>query len=435
MTAGNPTNQAPPAFHLLAKPTGAICNLDCDYCFFLSKEMLYRGSRFRMADDVLESYIRQLIDAHEAQEVTVAWQGGEPMLMGLDFFRRAIEHQRRYCRPGMTIANTIQTNGTLIDEVWAAFFRENGFLVGISIDGPRAMHDAYRRGKDGEPTFDRVVRGLELLRSHGVEFNALVSLHRANADSPLEVYRFLRDDLGIRYIQFIAIVERVVADAAAAARTSTGRSSRISWRERPLYTQRGNAVTERSITAEQYGRFLIAVFEEWVRRDVGEAYVNMFDTALANWMGEPSGSCVFSPTCGLALAMEHNGDVYSCDHFVEPRYLLGNIADTAMIDLVASPRQRTFGQDKLDALPRYCRQCTVRLACHGGCPKDRFIFTPEGEPGLNYLCAGYMAFFEHVDRPMRIMAELARSRRAPSEIIQLYAAQDAAPPENPGQTA
>ena len=419
--------QAPPAFHLLAKPTGAICNLDCDYCFFLSKEMLYPGSRFRMADEMLETYIRQLIEGHQAPEVIVAWQGGEPTLMGLDFFRRSIAYQQKYLRPGMTVQNTIQTNGTLINDAWAAFFRENNFLVGLSIDGPAAMHDAYRRDKGGQPTFDRVIRGLDTLKKHGVEFNALVTIHHANADHPLEVYRFLRDDLGIQFIQLIPIVERVVgmgADEADADQPGEVVSHK-SWRERPLYTQFGNAVTERSVTADQYGRFLIAIFEEWVRRDVAKVYVNMFDVALASWAGEPPGLCVFAPTCGTALALEHNGDMYSCDHFVEPAYYLGNITDTPMIELVASPQQRQFGQDKLDTLPRYCRECVVRFACHGGCPKDRFIPTPDGEPGLNYLCAGYMAFFKHVDRPMRTMAELLRRDRAPAEIMQFYAAEDA----------
>ena len=425
--------QAPPAFHLLAKPTGATCNLDCDYCFFLSKEMLYPGSRFRMADEMLEMYIRQLIEGHQAPEVIVAWQGGEPTLMGLDFFRRSIEYQQKYLRPGMTVQNTIQTNGTLINDDWAAFFRENNFLVGLSIDGPAAMHDAYRRDKGGQPTFDRVIRGLDYLKKHGVEFNALVTIHHANADHPLEVYRFLRDDLGIQFIQLIPIVERVVGmgpDEADADQPGEIVSHK-SWRERPLYTQFGNAVTERSVTADQYGRFLIAIFEEWVRRDVAKVYVNMFDVALASWAGEPPGLCVFAPMCGTALALEHNGDMYSCDHFVEPAHYLGNITDTPMIELVASPKQRRFGQDKLDTLPRYCRECKVRFACHGGCPKDRFIPTPDGEAssggegGLNYLCAGYMAFFKHVDRPMRTMAELLRRDRAPAEIMQIYAVGDA----------
>jgi uncharacterized protein len=419
--------QAPPAFHLLAKPTGATCNLDCDYCFFLSKEMLYPGSRFRMADEMLETYIRQLIEGHQTPEVIVAWQGGEPTLMGLDFFRRSIAYQRKHLRPGMTVQNTIQTNGTLINDEWAALFRENNFLVGLSIDGPAALHDAYRRDKGGQPTFDRVIRGLDYLKKHGVEFNALVTIHHANADHPLEVYRFLRDDLGIQFIQLIPIVERVVGSGADEAEADQPGEvvSHKSWRERPLYTQFGNAVTERSVTADQYGRFLIAIFEEWVRRDVAKVYVNMFDVALASWAGEPPGLCVFAPTCGTALALEHNGDMYSCDHFVEPAYHLGNIKDTPMIELVSSPQQRKFGLDKLDTLPRYCRECVVRFACHGGCPKDRFIPTPDGEDGLNYLCAGYMAFFKHVDRPMRMMAELLRRDRAPAEIIQFYAAEDA----------
>jgi uncharacterized protein len=430
-----PTNY-PPAFHLLAKPTGATCNLDCAYCFFLSKEMLYPGSRFRMADAMLETYIRQLIEAHQTPQVQVAWQGGEPTLMGLDFFRRSIELVEQYRKPGTTVEYTIQTNGTLIDDAWAAFFKQHNFLVGISIDGPRAMHDAYRVDKGGQPTFDKVMRGLGFLQKHGVEYNTLTTLHHANADHPAEVYRFLRDECGSRFQQFIPIIERVSeADVERAgtplrsARTAPGAVSAAawtSWRDRPLYTQHGEFVTDRSITAEQYGRFLIGVFEEWVRRDVGTVYVQMFDVALANWIGEPPGLCVHSKTCGLALALEHNGDLYSCDHFVEPAYRLGNIAETPMIELIASPQQQKFGQDKFDALPRYCRECDVRFACHGGCPKDRFIRTPDGEPGLNYLCAGYKLFFHHVDQPMRFMAEALRRNRAPAGIMQVYAARDAA---------
>jgi len=429
-------SHAPPAFHLLAKPTGATCNLDCAYCFFLSKEMLYPGSRFRMADAMLETYIRQLIEAHQTPQVQVAWQGGEPTLMGLDFFQRSIELVEYYRKPGTTVEYTIQTNGTLIDDAWAAFFKQHNFLVGISIDGPQAMHDAYRVDKGGQPTFDKVMRGLGFFQKHGVEYNTLTTLHHANADDPVEVYRFLRDECGSRFIQFIPIIERVgEADAERAetplraaqhAPSAMSAAPWTSWRDRPLYTQTGDFVTDRSITAEQYGRFLIGVFEEWVRRDVGTVYVQMFDVALANWVGEPSGLCVHSKTCGLALALEHNGDLYSCDHFVEPAYRLGNIAETPMIELIASPQQRKFGQDKLDALPRYCRECEVRFACHGGCPKDRFIRTPDGEPGLNYLCAGYKLFFHHVDQPMRFMAEALRRDRAPAEIMQVYAARDTA---------
>ncbi len=408
------TAAAPRSFHLLAKPTGAVCNLDCAYCFFLSKELLYPGSRFRMADDLLETYVRQLIEAHgSSPEVTIAWQGGEPTLMGLDFFRRSVELAQQYLRPGQRAAYTIQTNATLLDEEWAAFFEEHGFLVGVSIDGPRELHDAYRVNKGGKGSFDDVMRGLAHLRDAGVDWNALTTIHAANAEHGRDVYRFLRDECGARFVQFIPIVERA-ADA----------ESWTSWRDRPLYVQEGKRVTARSVTAEQYGRFLIDVFEEWVRRDVGEVYVQMFDVALANWFGEPPGLCVHSETCGSALALEHNGDLYSCDHFVEPSYRLGNIAEHHMLELVSSPQQRQFGLDKRDTLPRYCRECDVRFACHGGCPKDRFISTPEGEPGLNYLCAGYKAFFHHVDRPMRFMCERLERGEAPSQIVALYAAED-----------
>jgi serine-type anaerobic sulfatase-maturating enzyme len=339
--------------------------------------------------------------------------------MGLDFFRRSIELTERHLAPGQHPLYTIQTNGTLLDEEWTAFFKENDFLVGISIDGPRDMHDAYRVNKGGKGSFDQVMRGLDYLKAAGAEWNALTTIHAANADRGREVYCFLRDECGARFVQFIPIIERV------AEASEDGTVPWTSWRDRPLYVQEGEHVTGRSVTAEQYGRFLIDVFEEWVRRDVGEVYVQMFDVALANWAGEPPSLCIHSETCGLALALEHTGDLYSCDHFVEPRYRLGNIKEHNMLELVASQRQRQFGLDKHETLPRYCLECDVRFACHGGCPKDRFISTPEGEPGLNYLCAGYKAFFHHVDRPMRIMRQRLAQNRAPSEIVQLYAAEDA----------
>ena len=415
-SAGVVTEAAtPPAFHLLAKPTGAVCNLDCAYCFFLSKELLYPGSRFRMAEELLETYIRQLIEGHRTPEVTIAWQGGEPTLMGLDFFRRSVELAHAHA-DGRRIEHTIQTNGTLLDDAWAAFFAEHDFLVGISIDGPRELHDAYRVDKGGKGSFDRVLRGLGFLREHGVEFNTLTTLHAVNAGRALEVYRFLRDECGSRFHQYIPIIERVEGENGGA---------RSSWRDRPLYTQQGSEVSARSVTAEQYGRFLIDVFEEWVRRDVGEVFVQMFDVALANWVGEPPSLCIHSETCGLALALEHTGDLYSCDHFVEPAYRLGNIQTTHMLELVSSEQQKKFGLDKRDTLPRFCLECDVRFACHGGCPKDRFISTPAGEPGLNYLCSGYKAFFHHVDRPMRFMADQLRRGGAPAEIMALYAAEDA----------
>jgi len=410
---------APDAFHLLTKPTGAVCNLDCSYCFFLSKEMLYPGSRFRMADELLEAYIEQLIEAHsQVPEVQIAWQGGEPTLMGLDFFRRSVELADRYLKPGQRAVYTIQTNGTLLDEEWAAFFSENDFLVGISIDGPRELHDTYRVNKGGKGSFDDVMRGLGHLQDTGVEWNALTTIHAANAGHGREVYCFLRDECEARFVQLIPIIERV-------EEATDGEVPWSSWRDRPLYEQKGELVTSRSVTAEQYGRFLIDVFEEWVRRDVGEVYVQMFDVALANWVGEPPSLCIHSETCGLALALEHTGDLYSCDHFVEPGFKLGNIRETHMLELVASQQQRRFGLDKRETLPRYCLECDVRFACHGGCPKDRFIETPDGEPGLNYLCAGYKDFFHHVDRSMRLMGERLRVGGAPSEIVRLYAAEDA----------
>jgi uncharacterized protein len=411
---------APPAFHLLAKPTGAVCNLDCSYCFFLSKEMLYPGSRFRMADELLETYLRQLIESHaRVPEVQIAWQGGEPTLMGLDFFRHSVELAEKYLQPGQRATYTMQTNGTLLDADWAAFLKEHEFLVGLSIDGPRDLHDVYRVNKGGKGSFDQVMRGLACLQEAGVEWNALTTIHAANAAHGGEVYRFLRDECGAQFIQFIPIIERV------AEADEDGTVPWSSWRDRPLYTQEGTHVTNRSVTGAQYGRFLIDVFEEWVRRDVGEVYVQMFDVALANWVGEPPGLCIHSETCGLALALEHTGDLYSCDHFVEPRYRLGNIKEQHMLELVSSPQQRQFGLDKRETLPQYCLDCDVRFACNGGCPKDRFIETPDGEAGLNYLCAGYKDFFHHVDAPMRFMADELGRGAAPSGIVQLYAAADA----------
>jgi uncharacterized protein len=411
---------APPAFHLLAKPTGAVCNLDCSYCFFLSKEMLYPGSRFRMADGLLELYIRQLIEAHtQAPVVEIAWQGGEPTLMGLDFFHRSIDLVDRYLLPGQRAAYTIQTNGTKLDGRWAAFFREHDFLVGISIDGPREIHDTFRVTRGGRGSFGQVMRGLDHLRAAGVEYNVLTTVHAASEARGAEVYRFLRDECEARFMQFIPVIERVQG-----ARGNGGEQW-ASWRDRPLYVQAGGEVTDRSVSAEGYGRFLIDVFEEWVRRDVGDVYVQMFDTTLANFVGERASMCVHCETCGLALAMEHNGDVYSCDHFVEPDYLLGNISEQPLVELVGSERQQRFGLDKRDTLPTYCLECDVRFACHGGCPKDRFALTPDGDPGLNYLCPGFKLFFNHVSEPMRLMAVLLAQGRAPSEIRQIYTARDA----------
>lgn len=407
----------------MAKPTGAICNLDCEYCFFLSKEALYPGSVFRMDEVVHEAYISQLLAAHPDGEVVVAFQGGEPTMMGLDFFRRTLELEAKYARPGQQVLNTIQTNGTLLDDEWAAFLKEHNFLVGLSIDGPREMHDAYRVDKGGKPTFDRVMQGLDVLKRHRVDWNALTTINAANGDHGLEVYRFLRDDLGAEFVQFIPIVERATSELLPLAETGWGERAG----GRPLYRQEGAETTHRTVGARQYGEFLIAVFDEWVRHDVGDVFVQMFDTALAHWMGmDQAGMCVHASTCGTALALEHNGDLYSCDHYVEPEYRLGNIATSGrtMLELVNSPAQVNFGQAKLESLPQYCLDCEVRFACNGGCPKDRFITTPTGEAGLHYLCEGYQAFFRHVDEPMRVMGRLLQSGRDATGVRDWYARAD-----------
>ncbi len=410
------TEGTPWSFHLLAKPTGPICNLDCEYCFFLSKEMLYPGDRFRMADELLETYISQLFEAQRGPEVDVAWQGGEPTMMGLDFFKRSVDLVEKHRKPNQRVSYTIQTNGVLIDERWSAFFKDHDFLVGLSVDGPEALHDAYRVDKRGKGSFGRVMAGYEQLRVADVDVNVLCTVHAANQDHPLDVYRFFRDEMGVRFIQFIPIVERATETLLPLANLGWSTSRKES---RPLYVQSGHHVTNRSVGAEAYGRFLIEIFDEWVKRDVGEVFVQMFDVALASWHGEPGALCIFSETCGLALALEHNGDLYSCDHYVEPDYLLGNISETPMIDLIASDKQRAFGNAKRDTLPQYCQDCEVRFACHGGCPRNRFISTPDGEDGLNYLCAGYKGFFNHVDPAMKLMSRLLSKNRAPSEIVRL----------------
>lgn len=403
MTAAPLVGAAPPAFHVMVKPGGAICNLDCEYCYFLSKEQLYPGSRFRLADELLGAYTKQYIAAQTANEVTFAWQGGEPTLLGLPFFERALELQAEHKRPGMTLHNTFQTNGTLLDDDWCAFFKRHEILVGLSLDGPERLHDRYRVNKGGKGSFKGVMRGLNLLKKHGVAFNILTTVHAANAPHPAEVYRFLRDEVGAQYLQFIPIVERDNA---------TG-------------FQEGTDVTERSVTGEGYGRFLQGVFDLWVREDVGRVYVQMFDVALAAWVGLSPGLCVFEKTCGAALAMEHNGDVYSCDHYVEPNYLLGNLQELPLLDMVSSEQQRAFGAAKAD-LPRYCRECEVRFVCNGGCPKDRVLTTPDGEPGLNYLCAGYRSFFNHVGPYMQFMASELQQQRPPANVMRFAAERDAA---------
>jgi uncharacterized protein len=356
-----------------------------------------------MSVETLDVFTRQYIDAQQVPEVTFGWQGGEPLLMGLEFFRRAVELQERYRRPGVRMLNALQTNGILLDDAWCDFFREHNFLIGLSLDGPAPLHDAYRRDKGGTPTFERVMAGAALLKEHGVEFNILTTVHAANGDYPLTVYRLLRDQVGAEFIQFIPIVER----------------------DNESGFQEGNRVTRRSVGGRQYGKFLTGVFDEWVRHDVGQVFVQIFDVALAAWMGQRPGLCVFEETCGTALVLEHNGDLYACDHFVEPRCCLGNIQETSLIGLVASEKQRQFGEAKSHLLPEVCRACEVRFVCHGGCPKNRFLRTADGEPGLNYLCEGYRGFFNHIDGPMRMMAHELRAGRPAANVMLRIAQEDA----------
>jgi uncharacterized protein len=411
------SQQSRTAFHLLVKPTGAVCNLDCQYCFFLSKEVLYPNSQFRMTDDLLKIYIRQILDAQPTPEVSLNWQGGEPTLMGLDFFKQSVEYVEKYKKTGQKLLYTIQTNGTKIDNEWASFFKQNNFLVGLSLDGPKELHDIYRVNKGGQGSFDQVMRGWEILKKHTVDVNILCTVNAANGDHPLEVYHFFRDELNGQYMQFIPIVERATAETLALANQGW---SEHPGSDRPLYTQNGDLVTERSVKPDQFGPFLISIFDEWIKGDVGKVFVQSFDAALANWLRQPS-LCIFQRTCGESLVLEHNGDLYSCDHFVEPAFLLGNIKQTHMVDLVSSDQQHKFGQDKYDLLTQYCRECEVLFACYGECPRNRFTHTPNGEPNLNYLCASYKQFFNHIDQPMRMMAQLLRSGHYADEVMSIQA--------------
>ncbi len=397
----------------MCKPTGAICNLDCTYCYYLEKERLFPSTQaMRMSPAVLESFVRQYIESQDTQEVTFAWQGGEPTLLGVDYFREAVRLQKKYAA-GRTVTNAFQTNGTLLDDTWGAFFKENKFLVGISVDGPRALHDAYRLDKRQRPTFDRVLAGVKVLKRHAVDFNTLTVVNRRNVEHALEVYEFLRD-LGSTFLQLIPLVERKRNEEARELGLD------LATPPRPGEPPAPAPVTSWSVPSEAFGDFLIAIFDAWVRRDVGRIFVNMFDTALANWMGVPGGMCVFAETCGRALALEHNGDLFACDHYVYPSHRLGNITTHTLGDMVNSPAQHAFGTAKRDTLPRYCRECPVLFACRGECPKHRFLRTPDGEPGLNYLCAGYKKFFLHIDPWMKQMADLVRGGQPAAGIMDTF---------------
>jgi uncharacterized protein len=394
-------------FHIMTKPVGPICNLDCKYCFYLEKENLYPGTRhWAMPADVLERYIEQYIAAQPGDEVHFAWQGGEPTLLGVDFFRVVVELEEKHAG-GKSIHNALQTNGTLLDDEWGAFLAEHKFLVGVSIDGPRELHDHYRVDKGQAPTFDRVMRGIQKLKDNGVEFNTLTVVNRVNSQFPLEVYRFLRE-IGSGFIQFIPVVERRAAEPDGDGLVLI----------QPSSTHAGE-VTEWSVEPLAYGKFLSRVFDEWVKRDVGQCFIQLFDVALESWMGMEASLCVFRKTCGSALAMEHGGDLYSCDHFVYPANKLGNVMETTLREMVGSAQQKKFGLDKRDTLPRMCQTCDVRFACNGECPKHRFAMTPDGEPGLNYLCAGYKHFFHHIDPHMQFMAAELRAGRPPANIMRI----------------
>lgn len=375
----------------MAKPIGPICNLACDYCYYLSKGALYpETTDFRMSDEVLEAFVRQYLEAQDVPAVTFGWQGGEPTLLGLDFFARAVELQQHYRRPDTRVINTLQTNGTLLDDDWGRFFKAHNFLVGVSLDGPQTLHDAYRRDRSGEGTFSRVLAGLTVLKRHAVEFNLLTAVHAANASHPLETYRFLRDEVGTDFVQFI-----------------------------PIVRHEEGTLSPHSVTAKQYGSFLTAIFDEWALHDLGRVSVQLFDVALLGWLGEPPPLCSFAEICGSALALEHNGDLYSCDHFVTPQHYLGTITEIPLGASVQSAQQRAFGQAKAH-LPQVCRECDVLFVCHGGCPKNR-PSSDAGSGALNVLCAGYKAFFHHIQRPMRLISAGVQAQVPPERIrLRLY---------------
>lgn len=396
----------PPAFQVMLKPIGPVCNLDCTYCYYLEKKNMYPGhDQYMLDEELLEIFIRDYINAQDVPVVSFVWQGGEPTMLGVDYFRRALALQKKYAGK-KKIENSFQTNGTLLTDEFCAFFKENDFLIGLSIDGPQELHDYYRVNKQGKPTWEKVMEGVALLKKHKVEFNTLSVVNRKTGDHPLEVYQFLKD-IGSTFIQFIPIVERITdhpkEDQQKLVHHTFDRKARVTeWSVRPL----------------QFGKFMSTIFDEWVRKDVGRFYVQLFDVTLANWYGASPGLCVFSETCGTAAVMEHNGDVYCCDHFVYQDYFLGNIRDKTIGQLMSLPRQSMFGQDKKAALPPYCQRCEVRFACHGECPKHRFEHTPQGDPGLSYLCEGYKHFFHHVKPYMDFMVKELKAKRAPANVMQ-----------------
>lgn len=397
---------SPDAFHVMLKPVGPACNLDCTYCYYLEKKHLFpEKTNYRLDEELLEAFIRDYIGAQNVPVVTFTWQGGEPTMLGVDYFRKAIALQKKYAG-GKKIENTLQTNGLLLTDEFCQFFKEHNFLIGISIDGPERLHDFYRLDKRGRPTWKKVMQGIELLKKYRVEFNTLSVVNSHNAEYPLEVYRFLKK-IGSGFMQFIPVVER---------RAENGNEQSLNLVHNDF---EGRAeVTEWSVQPGQYGRFMKAVFDEWVRNDVGRHYVQLFDVTLANWVGVMPGLCVFSEKCGTAAVMEHDGNLYACDHYVYEDHLLGNINEQTITQMMSSTRQSLFGQSKKSKLPAYCRACDVRFACHGACPKHRFIKTPSGENGLNYLCLDYKDFFGHVKPYMDFMVKELKAQRPPANVMQ-----------------
>ncbi len=391
--------------YVMLKPVGALCNLACEYCYYLEKARLYKDTPKQvMSEELLEKFIEEYINSQTMPQVLFTWHGGETFMRPLAFYKKAIELQKKYAN-GRTIDNCIQTNGTLLTDEWCEFLRENNFLVGVSIDGPQEFHDEYRRNKQGLPSFLKVMQGIRLLKKHGVEWNAMAVVNDFNADYPLDFYHFFKE-LDCRYIQFTPIVERV-----SQRKDGLTLSSAAQKREE-------TELADFSVTPEQWGNFLCTIFDEWVREDVGKFFIQLFDSTLANWIGEQPGVCSLAKTCGHAGVMEFNGDVYACDHFVFPEYRLGNIYQKTLVEMMYSPEQQRFGQQKQDSLPRQCKECEFLFACNGECPKNRFALTADGEPGLNYLCKGYYRFFKHAAPYMDFMKRELMAQHPPANVME-----------------
>ena len=389
--------------YVMLKPAGAHCNLACKYCYYLEKNNLYQNShRHLMTDEMLEQFTREYIEAQTMPQVLFTWHGGEPLMRSIDFYKKALELQKKYAH-GKQIDNVIQTNGTLLTDEWCEFFAKNHWLVGISIDGPQEYHDHYRVTPAGKPSWEKVMQGISLLKKHRVEWNAMAVVNAYNAEHPLEFYHFFRDN-GCQYLQFTPIVERLTEHEDGRTLASLADD-----REIPL--------ADASVTPAQWGNFLCAIFDDWVRHDVGKMFVEIFDCTLANWMGVLPGICAYSKECGHAGVMEHNGDVYSCDHFVFPEYKLGNIRDKSLIDMLYGEKQQAFSRLKHTSLPRQCKECDMEFACHGECPKNRFEKDKYGEPGLNYLCQGYYQYYSHVAPYMDFMKRELLAQRPPANIM------------------